>query len=447
MGICMIEKLAFGRVYGTLQPEYFYNSNHQDIYRAMVAMYESSAPIDLLTVEEWLVNRMESKSIPDQDISYTLVGCTRDVVSSAHLEYHAHLIYEMWQRREIFRIKYQKTDDHDPRAALYDISDQIRAITGNQSRKEWVGMDEVMYDLIQHQVEYAKGKHNFTQTGIKMIDGANGGFYPGQMIVIGARPSVGKSAFMGQLALGIAKQGKRVGIITLEMNNTEIAARLASIETDISFSQVFRDIAADEDLHRVFYDRISRSTIHLPIYLSDKTKVNATEIKAKASKLKATHGLDLLMIDYLQLIDGTTSNKQYNREQEVAKMSREIKLMAKELEIPVVVLCQLNRSVTSRGYSDRFPKLSDLRESGSIEQDSDVVMFIHRDYMSGWETKEDGSSSLYEADLIVAKWRNGATMHVPMDFDPPRMRFKERYTQSFTPISSVRQSNHDDNPF
>lgn len=443
----MLEKMAFGRIYGSLVAENFYHPHHQDIFRAMLAMYETSTPIDLLTVQEWLVNRTEKKTIADQDIAYTLVTCTRDVVSSAHLEYHAYLIREMWQRLEIARLKHDRTDDTDPRTALNDITDQIRRITGTNSGKDWVGMDEVMYNLIQHQVEYANGKHSFIRSGIPSIDGPNGGFYPGQMIVIGARPSVGKSAFMGQMALDIAKQGKTVGIITLEMNNTEIAARLASIETDISFSQVFRDIASDETLHRAFYERISRSTIHLPIYFSDKTKVNATEIKAKATKLKATHGLDLLMIDYLQLIDGATSNKQYNREQEVAKMSREIKLMAKELEVPVIVLCQLNRSVTSRGYNDRFPKLSDLRESGSIEQDSDVVMFIHRDYMSGWETKEDGSSSLYEADLIVAKWRNGATMHVPMDFDPPRMRFKERYTQSFTPISSVRQSNHDDNPF
>lgn len=239
--------------------------------------------------------------------------------------------------------------------------------------------------------------------------------------------------------------GKKVGIISLEMNNNEIAARLASIETDIDFWKIFRTIAQDEVLHKNFYEHISRNTINLPIFLSDKTKVNIAEIKAKATKLKASKGCDCLMVDYLQLIDSTTGNKNYNREQEVAKMSRGLKLMAQELDIPVIVLCQLNRAVTARSYKDRFPKLSDLRESGAIEQDADVVMFLHRDYMSGWQVDENSISTEFNADLLGPKWRNGATFHLPLEFDPPKMKFTEQ--KGFVPVVIEKVDYQGDNPF
>jgi replicative DNA helicase len=189
----------------------------------------------------------------------------------------------------------------------------------------------------------------------------------------------------------------------------------------------------------------------MPIYVSDKTQVSIPEIKAKAQKLKHKHGCDILFIDYLQLVDSTTAgNKNSNRENEVRMMSRGCKLMAKELDIPVVVLAQLNREVTARQGADRYPKLSDLRDSGSIEQDADVVAFLHRDWMAGLQFKEDGSSTEREADFIIRKWRDGEpNLMIPLDFDPPRMKFSER---SVLPrIIGHQQTNYyekdEDNPF
>lgn len=436
IGICLLEKTAFGRTRGLLDAECFYLEDHQRIYRAMDEMFSSSTPIDLLTVR-YHVGELNAGE-------HYLVRCTNDVVSSAHVEYHCHLIREMWKRREIIKIK-SSPEDTDTSNQIRAINDQISKITSGTYKSDWQDMSELMFDLMKHQSEMASGNKSFITTGFKQLDKKNGGFYNGQLIVIGARPSVGKSALMGKMAIEIAKKGLKVGIISLEMSNTEIAARLSSLETDIEFWKVFRTIASDENLHKRFYDKVSRELIHLPIFLSDKTKVNAVDIKAKAMKLKASRGCDCLMVDYLQLVD-SEGNKNYNREQEVAKISRSMKLLAQELEIPVIILCQLNRNVTGRSYKDRFPKLSDLRESGAIEQDADVVMFIHRDYMSGFEVDESGNSTELNADLIVPKWRNGAPCHLELGFSPEKMNFfeKEELTQ-WKPVRDFTEK--DDMPF
>lgn len=452
LGACLLEKLAFGRTYGLVDAESFYFNSHKEVYSAMKEMYDSHLPIDILTVTEFLIARRGVENFHGYNVPYFITRLTMTVCQTANLEYHCHLIKEMWRRREIVKLRasYPEDDGFDTRGNIENINEEIKRITGTEYKNDWYSMDQLMYNLMIHQYDMAKGKKEFLTTGFKYIDQKNGGFYSGQMIVIGARPSVGKSALMGQMALGMAKKEKKVGIISLEMNNNEIAARLASIETDIDFWKIYRTIAHDEELHRRFYDKISKETIHLPIYLSDKTKVNVNEIRAKAIKLKATKGCDCIMVDYLQLIDGTSDNRNYNREQEVAKMSRGLKLMAIELEIPVIVLCQLNRAVTSRSYKDRFPKLSDLRESGAIEQDADVVMFLHRDFISGWQADDQGNTTEFTADLLGPKWRNGATFHLELDFAPTKMKFSERPKgshENWQPVKDYTESNKEENPF
>lgn len=275
----------------------------------------------------------------------------------------------------------------------------------------------------------------------------------GDMIVLGARPSVGKSAFLGLLSMNMAKNGRKVGIISLEMSNAKIAGRLAALDTGVDFATLYRGLAIDEAMQERLYQQIGNRTAQLPIFVSDKTQVSMPEIKAKAMKLKHKEGCDILFIDYLQLVDSSGyGNKNSNRENEVRQMSRGCKLMAKELDIPVVVLAQLNREVTGRKGDDRYPKLSDLRESGAIEQDADVVMFLHRDWMSGFETNERGESTEREADLIVRKWRDGEpNLRIPLEFDPPRMKFSERkeigtYTATRMPYKDDKNE-IDDQPF
>lgn len=425
IGICLIEKSAFSRTYGMIDAECFYSEDHQKIFGVIAEMYEQKLPIDLRTVTHHVIEA-HNEQLLGGNVHYVLAACMTSVVSSAHLEYHCHLIREMWKRREVLKLKGSLPEEgwYDPKQNIEDINDTINKITGGKEIDDWRDMSEIVYDLFIHQHEMASGKKTFVTTGFRKIDERNGGFGNGQMIVIGARPSVGKSALMGKMAISMAKQGKKVGIISLEMNNTEIAARLSSLDTGIEFWKIYRTIASDEQLHRRFYDKISRSLVQLPIYVSDSTKVNMTDIRAKAMKLKKSRGCDVLMLDYLQLVD-TESGKQYNREQQVSQMSRGIKLLAMEMDIPVIALCQLNRQSTSRTYEHRFPKLSDLRESGSIEQDADVVLFLHRDFMMGHTQDEHGNSTERKADLIGAKWRNGATFQLPIGFDPEKMNFFE----------------------
>jgi replicative DNA helicase len=451
IGICLLEKTALSRCYGLIEADCFYHSDHQLIFKTMAEMYGQSIPVDLLTVTHRIVEN-HGDQLLGGNAAYVLTACTNHVVSGAHMEYHCHLIREMWRRREVVKLQTSFPQDggFDLTGNIRSINEQLHRIAGGKIKSEWQDMSELVYNLMIHQSEMAEGKKTFTTTGFKKIDEKNGGFYAGQMIVIGARPAVGKSALMGKMAISMAKQGRKVGIISLEMINNEIAARLCSLDTNIEFWKIYRTIAKDAELHKQFYDKVSRSLVQLPIYVSDKTRVNITDIKAKAMKLKASRGCDVIMVDYLQLIDSEQGNRQYNREQEVSKMSRGLKLLAMEMEIPVIVLCQLNRAITNRAYKDRFPKQSDLRESGAIEQDADVLMFIHRDYMSGYEVDEQGNSTEFNADLIAPKWRNGAPCHLPLGFDPEKMNFYERTgaPTGFIPINySEPISKDEEDPF
>jgi replicative DNA helicase len=269
------------------------------------------------------------------------------------------------------------------------------------------------------------------------------------MIVIGARPSVGKSAYMGQMALAIARTGKKVGIISLEMNNNEIGARLSSLGSDDDFRTIFRNLYRDENHKALWYQKI-QDLIELPIFITDKTDVSAASIKAKAIKLMHSEGLDILMIDYLQLVNTESDKKNRTRENEVSQLSRACKLLAKDLNIPVIVLCQLNRAITGRTGVNRYPQLSDLRESGSIEQDADVVMFIHRDWMlgEGFSVDENGNSTEFNADLVVRKWRNGAAnLHIKLGFQPKKMMFYEPSEDRVNYWKPETDNFQNDNPF
>jgi replicative DNA helicase len=450
LGICIMEKHAFGRTYDLIDEKVFYFKDNQEVYQVMREMWNLSLPIDGLTLWE----RMMEKSIQlsSGNVPWYLSQLTMHVVNSSHLEYHCHLLKKFWQKRELEAITRNGIDPTiDARQHALTINEKLSEILGREIRQDWYSMDQLMFDLLVHQNEIREGKKTFITTGFRAVDRMNGGFSPGQMIVVGARPSVGKSALMGEMAMKMAKGGKTVGIISLEMNNTEIAARLASLDTQTSFGTIYRNLFYDENESRVFYEKVTRKSINLPIYVSDKTKVDVAEIKSKAAKLKHRHGLDILMIDYLQLIDGSSTNKNYNREQEVAKLSRGLKLMAMELEVPVVVLCQLNRSVVHRKWKDRFPMPSDLRESGAIEQDADVILMLHRDSVAGFEKFEDGpregESTEFTADLLGAKWRNGSPFHLELLFEPSTMKFSEYPSAAFIPFTPQKDREEEQDPF
>jgi replicative DNA helicase len=426
LGACMLEYSAFSRIYGILKPETFYMFGHQEVFSAMAEMYDSGAPIDTFTVVDYLTRKRGFEHFHGYNVLYFVTRLTNCVVNTAHLEYHASIIKAMWMDRELITLTSSGAGDGDTRKKIADLQERLHQLNQSTQVNDWQDMTALMVDLYRHQDDMQKSGGMGITTGFKRLDSQTGGFHKGQLIVIGARPSVGKSALAGQMAVGMARDGVKVGIISLEMNNNEIAARIAAIDTDTDFNVLFRGLYQDERQRERVYNRIAQSTSRLPIFVSDKTSVNINEIRAKAMKIQHAEGLDCLMIDYLQLIDSDES-KHSNRENEIRKISRGAKIMAKEMEIPVIELCQLNREVTRRKGGDRYPQLSDLRESGAIEQDADVVIFLHRDWMAGFQQDENGHSTERQADLVIRKWRNGnANYIVPMDFDPPKMKFSER---------------------
>jgi replicative DNA helicase len=450
IGICLLEQDAFSRTYGIINEEHFYFESSREVYKSLRWMYDNNAPIDLLTVCDFMVRKRGWENFYGYSVGQFLMQCTNHVVSSAHLEYWCHCVYEMWIDRETIRLTLEGPGNGNARERIAALQTKLTLLQAGAAEKEWHNMADLMIELFKHR-EKMQTQGPGMLTGLKRLDKTNGGFMNGDMIVIGARPSVGKSALLGLLAMNMARNGKNVGIISLEMSNAKIAGRLAALDTGVDFATLYRGLAIDEKQQETLYYQLANQTAQLPIYVSDKTQVSIPEIKAKAQKLKHKHGCDILFIDYLQLVDSTTAgNKNSNRENEVRMMSRGCKLMAKELDIPVVVLAQLNREVTARQGADRYPKLSDLRESGSIEQDADVVAFLHRDWMAGLQFKEDGSSTEREADFIIRKWRDGEpNLIIPLDFDPPRMKFSER---SVLPrISGHQQTNFyekdDEQPF
>jgi len=449
LGACILEKEAFGRTFGIIEQDSFYHDGNKIIYDALADMYSNGFPIDLLTVNDFIQNKKEITEINGSNIPFVLCQITKDVVSSAHLEYHCFIVKRMWMGRELIKLTHGGLKlEGEVKEQISQLNEAIQNINQGTFKKEWFDMSELMYDLMKHQEEMKKTKGMGITTGIATLDQENGGFFGGQMIVIGARPSVGKSAFMGQLAIGMAKTGKRIGIISLEMNNNEIAARLSALETQDDFKTIFRNLYRDEDHRAAWYDKI-RTITDLPIFVSDKTKVSPIDIKAKVAKLKHLHGLDCLMIDYLQLVGNEEDRKNRTRENEVSVISRSCKLLSKDLNIPIILLAQLNRAVTQRKGLSRYPTLSDLRESGSIEQDADVVMFLHRDWLLGEEyTKdENGDSTENKADLIIRKWRNGASnLHIPLFFDAPKMMFRNG-NQAINHWKPESVDYQQDNPF
>jgi len=445
LGACILEGPAFGRTYGLIEDETFYFDSHQVVYRSMRKMYDSGAPIDLFTVTDYIIRNMGIDVFHGVDVSFFVTKLTTNVVSSANLEYHCHIIKSMWVEREITKLTHGGfSSSRTSREKIIELQERLQELNKRNVTSDWVDMTELMVKLYQHQAEMEMTGGMGITTGFNKLDRNCGGFHPGQLIVIGARPSVGKSALAGHMAIEMAQTGKTVGIISLEMHNNEVAARIASLDTNTDFDALYRGLYVDENQRMAVYKRIGNHTAHLPIYVSDKTDVNINEIRAKASKLKHIHGLDCLMIDYLQLVD-SDETKNSNRENEIRKISRGSKIMAKEMGIPVIELCQLNRNVTHRKGQERYPQLSDLRESGAIEQDADVVIFLHRDWMSGHEQDENGNSTERQADLVIRKWRNGNSNFIlPLDFDPPKMKFSQREelgsfpSGNWRPVSGIK---------
>lgn len=446
LGCLLLEKFTYERVMGVLTPECFYMDANKTVYQAIKTMWDKQLPIDLLTVCQYIVRTLNFDNLNGDNTPYYLTRLTNMVCGSAHLEYHSFLIRQLYAEREIVKIKYGSMGEGDVLERSKRMQDELLKLSQFKVTNDWEDMVDGVMELHKHMDEVKDKDLIGVPTGFSKVDFITGGFCGSQVIIIAARPSVGKSALLNSMVLNAAQQNYKVGIISLEMPTLQMTARMGAVVSETEFYKIFRNKIYDETERDVVYSGLEKLA-NLPIKITDKTGVNISDIRAKVAQLVNRKELDILFIDYLQLVDSESGNKNYNREQEVAKMSRGLKIMAMEYNIPIVILAQLNREAAK----EKKPQLHHLRESGSIEQDADMVIFLHRDWKVGVTQNELGNSTEYEADLILAKTRNGETPEIKIGFNPSQMRFFDLDAQQQIIASSTYNSplpkEKDDLPF
>lgn len=418
LGALMLDKEAIMVVLDLLQAESFYSDAHQAIYKAMIRLLHRSQPIDLLTVTEELKNTGELEIAGKP--SY-LVELTNNVASAANIEYHARLIVQKSAAREVIRFSTKAIaraydDTTDILDLIGDVTENVGDLVDGFSKKSAVRVADALPKFIKKLEEVSKSEAKGltgVPTGFTDLDRITAGWQPSDLIILAARPGMGKTA----LALALAKNaamdfGKGVAFFSLEMSINQLVGRLVSLEAEISGTKL--RTGELEDYEWTQLNVAIEKMGEVPIFIDDTAGINIFELRAKCRRLKMQHDIQMVVVDYLQLMSGG-SNFKGNREQEISSISRGLKGLAKELDVPVIALSQLSRAVETRGGMKR-PMLSDLRESGSIEQDSDIVGFIYRPEYYQILEDEEGQSLKGIGEVIIAKHRNGALGTIKLKF-------------------------------
>ncbi len=422
LGAIMLEKEAAITVLDILKAESFYREAHQKIFKAIFDLNTREHPVDLYTVTEELRAHGELDSVGGP---VYLTQLTSKIVSAANVDYHARIVQQKYIQRELIRvsteIQTRSFDDTYDVTELLDFSENaLFQIAEGNIKREISPINIVIKDAIREIEEAGKREDAMvgTPTGFTKLDRLTSGWQKADLVIIAARPSMGKTAFALSMARNMAVDHNRhVAIFSCEMSSVQLVNRLIVAETDIPGDKI-RNGRLNEEEWKQLDSRIKK-LVQAPIFIDDTPAISIFELRAKCRRLMAQHKLDVVIVDYLQLMSGPDNAG--SREQEVSTISRSLKSIAKELNVPILALSQLNRSVEMRGGTKR-PLLSDLRESGAIEQDADMVVFIHRQEKFGIPTFEDGSSTKGIAEIILAKNRNGPV-------DDVRIRFREERAQ------------------
>jgi replicative DNA helicase len=418
LGALMLEKNALIGVLEVLKPESFYKDAHQCIYRAIKTLFEKSQPIDILTVTEELRKNGELEIAGG---AYFVTQLTSRVSSAANIEYHAHIIAEKFIQRELIRIstEIQKEafeDSTDVFELLDKAESMLFSIAEGNIKRNYTGIQELLAKAIE-QIESVKNHEDGltgVPTGFTKLDRITSGWQKSDLMILAARPGMGKTAFVLSIARNAAVDFKKpVVIFSLEMSNLQLVNRLISGEAELDQEKLKTGKLANYEWEQL-NSKIGRLG-EAPLFIDDTPALSVFELRAKCRRLKAQHDIQLIIIDYLQLMKGEEGKNNGNREQEISYISRSLKNLAKELNVPVIALSQLSREVEKRGGTKR-PLLSDLRESGSIEQDADMVLFIYRPEYYQITEDEDGNSTAGMAEIIIAKHRNGALDDVKVRF-------------------------------
>ena len=422
LGAIMLEKEAVITILDILKPESFYKEAHQKIFKTISDLSAREYPVDLYTVTEELKAHNELESVGGP---VYLTQLTSKVVSAAHVDYHARIVAQKYIQRELIRvsteIQNRSFDDTYDVTELLDYSENaLFQIAEGNIKREVSPINMVIKEAIREIEEAGKREDALVgiPSGFTKLDRLTSGWQKSELIIVAARPSMGKTAFALSMARNMAiDHGKKVAIFSCEMSSIQLVNRLIIAETDIPGDKIKNGRLNEEEWKQL--DSRIKKLIQAPVFIDDTPAISVFELRAKCRRLMAQHKLDIVIVDYLQLMSGPENAG--SREQEVSNISRSLKSIAKELNVPIIALSQLNRSVEMRGGLKR-PLLSDLRESGAIEQDADMVVFIHRQDKFGILTFEDGSSTKGIAEIILAKNRNGPV-------DDVRLRFREERAQ------------------
>lgn len=414
LGAIMLEKSAFDTVVEILKPECFYVDAHQRIYRAMQSLAQKSMPIDLLTVVEELRTKEELELVGGP---YYVTKLTNSVVSSANVETHSRIILQKFIQRDLIRISGEVISDaYEDSTDVFDLLDEAESklfeITNNHLRKNFDSIDTVLVKTIQRIEDMRNRQEDITgvPSGFSSLDRVTYGWQPTDLVILAARPSVGKTAFALNLARNAALHPTKptpVAFFSLEMSSAQLVQRILSAESEIWLEKIARGKMEEHEMQQLYRNGIQRLQ-KAPIFIDDTPALNIFELRAKCRRLKNKHNVSLVIIDYLQLMSGTGDKRSSNREQEISTISRNLKGLAKELGIPIIALSQLSREVEKRKEGDKMPQLSDLRESGAIEQDADMVMFLYRPEYYNITANEFGESNKGETHVRIAKHRNGS---------------------------------------
>lgn len=423
LGAMLLEKEAIAKAVEVLDETAFYKPGHQQIFAAMIGLFERSEPVDLITLMDELRRRGQLEKIGGE---VYLTELTTKITSSANIEFHAHIVLEKALMRQLIASSSEVINRafHETEDAL-DLLDQaeqrIFQISEQRMKKSFVSMNTAVHSTMEL-LESIHGKHSGitgVPSGFAELDNVTGGFQKSDMVIVAGRPSQGKTA----LVLSIARNASvlhnvPIGFFSLEMSTQQLVMRLICAEARVDAHSV-RTGRLPEDEWRKLSTSVGR-LYKAKIFIDDTPALGILELRAKARRLKAEHNIGLVVVDYLQLMQGPRNVQ--SREQEISTISRSLKALAKELSIPVLALSQLNRAVEARG--DKRPMLADLRESGAIEQDADVVLFVHRPEMYGIDKDEDGNSTEGTSEIIVGKQRNGPTGTVRLAFVKQYARFE-----------------------
>jgi len=413
LGAIMLEKKAFDVANEILKPECFYVEAHQKIFTAMRELANKNMPIDMYTVVEELKVREEIDFVGGP---YYITKLTHSVVSSANIDAHARIVDQKFIQRELIRHSGDIIGDaYEYSKDVFDLLDQSESklfeITNGYLKKNFEEIGAVLVDAIKRIEDLRNSNEDITgvPSGFPSLDRITYGWQPTDLIILAARPSVGKTAFALNLARNAALHPTKptaVGFFSLEMSSAQLVQRILSAESEIMLEKISRGKMEEHEMKQLYKKGIERLT-NSKIFIDDTAALNIFELRAKCRRLKNMHNVGIIIIDYLQLMSGS-GDRNSNREQEISKISRDLKSLAKELKVPIIALSQLSREVEKRKETNKIPQLSDLRESGAIEQDADLVMFLFRPEYYDITTNDMGENIQGETRVKIAKHRNGS---------------------------------------